>query len=41
MFEITDKNIDDFYGECERPKRWSMSWPYQDEELDDFEEDDA
>ena len=41
MYEISDRGIDRFYGEYERPVRWPMNWPYQDEELDDFEEGDA
>ncbi len=35
MYDISDRAIDDFFGEYERPTRW----PYCDEDLDFFEED--
>lgn len=42
MQEITDRAIDDFYGTYERPCRGChcvrASWPYEDEELDVWEE---
>ena len=37
-YEITDRAIDEFYGETERPVRWNR-YPYRDEELDIEEEE--
>lgn len=34
MYEISDRDIDRFFGEYERPQ-----WPYADEKLDEFEEE--
>lgn len=39
MYEISDANIDRFYGESERPVRWLTSKNYDEEEYEDYEEE--
>ena len=38
-YEISDREIDRFYGESERPVRWER-YPYREEEPDCFVEED-
>ena len=38
MQEITDRMIDRFFGEYERPQ-YDCGWPYEDEELDREEDE--
>ena len=38
-YEISDKAIDSFYGEYERPVRWLTSKNYDEEEYEDYEEE--
>lgn len=38
-YEISDKAIDRFYGEYERPVRWLTIKNYDEEEYEDYEEE--
>lgn len=38
-YEISDKAIDSFYGEYERPVRWLTIKNYDEEEYEDYEEE--